>query len=282
MQVLKLLHTHALQYYLKARVRQTAPKSPSAPLAAPQSHAYSQLSRETCAHAQVTTAGNHNRASLQSGAPDETSAPRPWWSRLTLWRALAGAAFALALSAIIEAVEISLTLIRRTAYQNRRIESLNAIVERQHRELAEASRQRHEAFIQGWQSREEGLTRILDASDAKTIKMVAPPGRDAPRAKSPRPAAVVTVSASEHGAVLHVPDGLLTPLPADRAYHLWWIDGQQRVTSGGEFLAEPDGRADVLLAPPVGYPVRATVTIEPRGLARAPTGPAVLTSAALR
>lgn len=66
-------------------------------------------------------------------------------------------------------------------------------------------------------------------------------------------------------------------LPADRVYQLWLVENDRRI-SGGTFTVDADGRAVLLLDPPLPISAyeRAGVTVEPRGGSPGPTSPRVI------
>ena len=86
------------------------------------------------------------------------------------------------------------------------------------------------------------------------------------------------------GSVVRTPNGSLVfaanlpPLPEDRVYQLWLIEGQEAPVSGGTFTVDAQGNALVSLRPGAPLPSANTfaVTNEPAGGSPGPTTPPLI------
>ncbi len=130
--------------------------------------------------------------------------------------------------------------------------------------------QRRLASLSTQLAEQQAAARVLLAPEARRVIMAAQPA--APRARG---SLYLDPAGSE--AYL-VADGL-QPLPNDKAYQLWLVEGEQR-TSGGVFRADERGAATLLIHSP--RPLRSYtscgITIERAGGSDRPTGDRVLRS----
>ena len=197
--------------------------------------------------------------------PEQTNETR----RSGLWRAVAGMLAALALAAVIVAIEMSHELISRVTHYRTRIATLNRRVDTL-KEKARADEQRladarEEIKERKLMASKDRIKAILIAPDRKTIKL-------APADANGLASATATISAKMGGAVLNA-RGLPSP-PEGQVYDAWWMLRDGPPAKAAEFRSMIDGSASEYLDPPPEGtpPTSLTITLEPSEGGIAPTG----------
>jgi anti-sigma-K factor RskA len=115
---------------------------------------------------------------------------------------------------------------------------------------------------------EESL-KVLRAPDLQLVRLTQPP-------QAPPAVAHALINADTGRALFYAFD--LPPVPADKAYELWWITERQGPVRAGVFVPDATGlgRVDASIPTDAGPIQAAAVTIEPAGGVAKPTGPMVL------
>jgi hypothetical protein len=166
----------------------------------------------------------------------------PWYRRLAFWRGLAGMALAIALGSAIVTAEFSSQLLRRTTHLRRRLNQLSSKLTTMRGEIANADREI--AGMRVTVAIDEDLRRILDAPDARLIRL-GPPGQATSRI------GVIAFSPALRRAAVEI-----TGLPASAVasvYSLWWTRGTRGAPLlAARFSSGADGKAGLTIALPAG------------------------------
>jgi hypothetical protein len=151
-------------------------------------------------------------------------------------------ALAIALGCAIVTAEFSTQLLRRTMHFRRRLNQLSSKLTAMRGEIANADRE-----IAGMRvavAIDEDLRRILDAPDARLIRL-APPGQASSRT------GVIAFSPAMRRAAVEIA-GLPAP-PVGSLYTLWWTHGKSGSPSrAARFASEAAGKAALTIALPGG------------------------------
>jgi anti-sigma-K factor RskA len=225
--------------------------------------------------------GNPHRASDSAPAAGRNggdSGPR-FWRRTAFWRALAGMGFALAIAAVIVAVEFSAALIHRTHWMSRRIAHLN--VESRHLKSRIGIAEQKLAAMRAANARDGALKRILTAPDLRLVRLSPPAaGHAEPAQPTAAGSAVIAISDSQKLAVLQT-DGL-APSPEGRVYRVWWMPRRGAAVAAGQFRAGAGGDVTVTVALPPKGAASAAIYEEDASATGAPAGAPILRSAAAK
>lgn len=197
--------------------------------------------------------------------------PPPWYRRVAFWRGLAGMALALALASAIVTAEFSTQFLQRTRHFHRRLNQLSSNLSTMRSEIASADREL--AGMRMTAELDDALRRILDAPDARLIRLAAP-GPVSPRT------GVIAFSPTLHRAAVEIA-GLPAPA-AGNLYALWWTRGKHDAPLlAARFGLGADGKAALMIAlPPAESTIQgAIVATDSRTPAPPPEGTIVLQGA---
>lgn len=192
----------------------------------------------------------------------------PWYRRLAFWRGLAGMALAIALGSAIVSAEFSTELLRRATHLRHRLNQLSSKLTTMRGEIASADREI--AGMRVTVAIDDELRRILDAPDARLIRL-APPGQ-----ASPRTGVIAFSPALRRAAVV------IAGLPASvqgNIYSLWWTRGTRgSPLLAARFGAGAVGKAALTIALPAGDSTidGAIVTTDSHPTASEPESPPIL------